>query len=185
MQINYFPSIYEFRLWLQEHHLSHKEIIVGYYKVKTGKPSMTWSDSVDVALCFGWIDGIRRSVDDESYCIRFTPRNPKSIWSKINIDKVERLIKENLMTEKGLELYHQRKKDKSGVYSFENSGNLLSEELEKILLQHSEAFSFFSKLPPSHKKTTIHWIMSAKQEKTQLARLMKMIETYESGKRLF
>jgi uncharacterized protein YdeI (YjbR/CyaY-like superfamily) len=185
MQINYFPSTHEFRLWLQEHHLSHKEIIVGYYKVKTGKPSMTWSDSVDVALCFGWIDGIRRSVDDESYCIRFTPRNPKSIWSKINIEKVERLTKEGMMTEAGLAAFEKRKNEKSGIYSFENDQRELPDEYQKLLKNNTKAYASFEKMPPSHKKAYIHWILSAKQEKTQLSRFMKMIEALESGKRLF
>lgn len=185
MQISYFASTLEFRQWLEVNYLRSKEIIVGYYKVKTGKPSMTWSDSVDVALCFGWIDGIRRSIDEESYCIRFTPRHPKSIWSKINIDKVERLIKEGLMTETGLMLYQQRNKEKSGIYSFETSVYELSMELENLLRQYPVAFGLFDKLPPSYKRTHIHWVMSAKQEKTRITRLMKMIDTLEKGKKLF
>ena len=92
MDVTYFSSTDEFRQWLSDNHTKEQEILVGFYKVSTGKPSMTWSESVDVALCFGWIDGIRRSIDSESYCIRFTPRNPKSIWSNVNIDKVEKLI---------------------------------------------------------------------------------------------
>ncbi len=105
----FFKSGTEFREWLSKNHLSEKELYVGYYKVDTGKPSLTWSESVDQAICFGWIDGVRKSIDKESYCIRFTPRNPKSNWSEVNIKKAEELISKGLMQPKGLELYNNRK----------------------------------------------------------------------------
>lgn len=115
----YFKDQNEFRKWLKKNHDKESEIIVGYYKVRTGKPSLTWSQSVDQAICFGWIDGIRRSIDEERYCIRFTPRKPASIWSKVNIKKVEELRKKGLMKEPGLQVYNNRKDTKSAIYSFE------------------------------------------------------------------
>ncbi|HEX2395089.1 MAG TPA: hypothetical protein VHI78_07065, partial [Bacteroidales bacterium] len=116
----FFKNAGEFRKWLEGNYKTEKEVIVGFYKTKTGKPSMTWSESVDQALCFGWIDGIRRSIDEESYCIRFTPRNPNSIWSSINIKKIEYLTMKGLMKPEGIEVFKKRKQEKSGIYSFEN-----------------------------------------------------------------
>jgi len=185
MDCIFFISTNEFRQWLSEHHSSDKEILVGFYKVATGKPSMTWSDSVDVALCFGWIDGIRKAIDEESYCIRFTPRNPKSIWSNVNIDKVEKLIKNGQMTEAGLIAYNQRKNEKSGIYSFENDNRTLDNELEETFKKNTPAWNFFIKLAPSYRKTAMHWVMSAKQRKTQFSRLEKLIQLSSEGKRMY
>ncbi len=184
MEIIYFSSQQEFRGWLEVNHESSKEIIVGFYKVKTGKPSMTWSESVDVALCFGWIDGIRKSVDNDSYSIRFTPRNPKSTWSNININKVEALIKAGLMTEAGMKAYQLKNNEKSGIYSFENDLRQLPDEFLLIIKGNSRANAYYEKLAPSHKKAYIHWILSAKQEATRFARLMKLITAMEENRRL-
>lgn len=180
----FFPSRKEFHQWLAENHKTEKELIVGFYKVSTGKPSMTWSESVDMALCFGWIDGIRKSVDAESYCIRFTPRNPKSIWSNINIAKVEKLIQEGLMTDAGLAAYNKRKNDKSGIYSFENDNRDFGKTYEDIFIKNVDAWEFFVKQSPTYKKAIIHWILSAKQEKTRLNRLQKAISFSEQRKRV-
>lgn len=185
MNIKFFQTQLDFRKWLEENHQKEKEIIVGFYKVDSGKPSMTWSQSVDQALCFGWIDGIRRSIDKESYCIRFTPRRPTSIWSAVNINKMETLIKQGLMQPAGLEIYKQRKMDKSSLYSFENDTMKLSENLENKFKENSQAWDFFNSQPKSYKKTIIYWIMSAKQEKTQLSRLEKTIAESKNQKRLF
>lgn len=185
MNIKFFQTQLDFRKWLEENHQKEKEIIVGFYKVDSGKPSMTWSQSVDQALCFGWIDGIRRSIDKESYCIRFTPRRPTSIWSAVNINKVETLIKQGLMQPAGLEIYKQRKMDKSSLYSFENDTKKLSENLENKFKENSQAWEFFNSQSKSYKKTIVYWIMSAKQEKTQLSRLEKTIAESKNQKRLF
>ena len=185
MDVTYFSSKEEFRNWLAEHHGSEKEILVGFYKVATGKPSMTWSDSVDVALCFGWIDGIRKSVDNDSYCIRFTPRNPKSIWSNVNIEKAEKLIQNGQMTGTGLIAFNQRKNEKSGIYSFENDNRTLDTELETKFMENTPAWEFFVKLAPSYRKTAIHWVMSAKQRRTQFTRLEKLIQLSSEGKRMY
>ena len=125
----FFSNQNEFRRWLEENHTTKTELVVGYYKVWTGRPTMSWSQSVDQALCFGWIDGIRKSIDEKSYCIRFTPRKPTSVWSNINIKKVEELTEKGLMTEAGLQAYSKRKDTKSGIYSFENDPAILPDEI--------------------------------------------------------
>lgn len=179
----FFKSRNDFREWLEKNHESETELVVGYYKVNSSRHNMTWSHSVDEALCYGWIDGIRRSIDEEKYCIRFTPRKPTSIWSKVNIDKVEELKKKGLMKEAGLKAYEKRKK--SGIYSFENVPDDLSPEYEKQFRANKEAWDFFSNLAPSYRRTTIHWIMTAKQEQTRLSRLKKAIEVSEKHNRIY
>jgi len=181
----FFPNQKAFRAWLQRYHQVEKELLVGYYKVKTDKPSMTWSESVDQALCFGWIDGIRRSIDDERYCIRFTPRKPGSTWSAVNIAKVEALIKSGQMKPAGLALYMKRNKEKTTLYSFENEQKSLPAEMEKDFKKNKEAWEFFTAQPPSYRKTVTFWIVSAKQEKTKVARLEQLIEESKQKRRLF
>jgi uncharacterized protein YdeI (YjbR/CyaY-like superfamily) len=181
----YFQDQNEFRKWFEENHNKESEIIVGYYKVLTGKPTMTWSQSVDQAICFGWIDGIRRSVDNERYSIRFTPRKLTSIWSNINIRKVEELKKKGLMKKPGLDIYNNCKVSKSGVYSFENVIIKLDDNFERIFKTNINAWDFFVKQAPSYQKTKAHWIMSAKQEKTKISRLNKLIMASEKHNRLF
>lgn len=167
----FFPTPNEFRKWLAKNHKTQSELLVGYYKVGSGKQSMTWSESVDQALCFGWIDGVRRSIDEESYCIRFTPRRPGSIWSDINIRKAEELTKAGLMLPEGLHAFSLRKEDRSRVYSHESLPSQLSGELEKQFKRSKAAWEFFMAQPPSYRKMVVHWIMSAKQEKTRSSRL--------------
>jgi uncharacterized protein YdeI (YjbR/CyaY-like superfamily) len=180
----FFKNQNEFRKWLEANHEIATEVLVGYYKVKTGKPSLTWSESVDQALCFGWIDGIRRSIDDESYCIRFTPRRPNSNWSAVNIKKMKQLIKNGLMTPAGLAVYKKRKEDKSKVYGYENRPKTLPENLEKIFRKNKKAWKYFYAQAASYQKTVIHWIVSARMEKTRLARLDQAIQESSKGKRL-
>jgi len=181
----FFQSPSEFRKWLEKNHKIETEIVVGFHKVATGKPSMTWSQSVDEALCFGWIDGIRRSIDKEGYCIRFTPRKLTSNWSTININKVEELIKQGLMQPAGLEIYKKRKEDKSRLASYENAVRKLDEELEKKFKENKTAWEFFIKQAPSYQRTIIHWIISAKQEITRFNRLNKTITESENQRRIF
>lgn len=181
----FFTNSSEFRTWLEQNHLTAKELWVGYYRVETGRPSMTWSESVDQALCFGWIDGIRKKVDDEGYCIRFTPRKKTSTWSRINIDKVEELKKKGLMRPAGLEAYSHRKDNNSGIYSFENEVKDLPEEYADIFRKNSKAWEYYSVQPPSYRKTMTHWILSAKQETTRQARLEKLIKASEKQNRIF
>lgn len=181
----YFKDQNEFRNWLENNHDRAEEIIVGFYKVGTSKHNMTWSQSVDQALCFGWIDGIRRSIDNEKYCIRFTPRKPTSIWSKVNIMKIEDLKEKGLMKKPGLEIFNNRKKSKSGIYSFENEINRLDGNYEQRFKANKNAWTYFIKQAPSYQKTIIHWVMSAKQETTRIARLNKLITASNDRNRLF
>jgi uncharacterized protein YdeI (YjbR/CyaY-like superfamily) len=145
---------------------------------------MNWSESVDQALCFGWIDGVRRSIDEESYCIRFTPRKKNSIWSAVNVKKVEALKKLGKMEPAGLKAYSYLTKDKSNVYSFEQKIVKLSNDYQKAFQKHEAAWEFFQKQAPSYKKLMIHWVMSAKQEKTRSNRLEKLIITSDNFTRL-
>lgn len=184
MAPTFFANTEEFRKWLEENHQSEKELIVGYYKVGTKKPSMTWSDSVDEALCFGWIDGVRRSIDNEAYCNRFTPRSPKSNWSAVNIAKVEELIRLGKMTPAGLAAFEKRSEARSEIYSYENRPEKFNAEMENRFRENSEAWHYFEVQAPSYKKTIIYWIMSAKQEATRISRLNKLIEACSEGKRL-
>lgn len=180
MLVTFFAEQVAFRKWLEENHAKETELLVGFYKINSGKPSMSWSESVDQALCFGWIDGIRKSIDKDSYSIRFTPRRPTSIWSQVNLKKVDKLIEQGLMQPSGLEIYNQRKLEKSKVYSFENELKTLSCHLENRLKTHVTAWIFFNSQTSSFQKKIIHWIMTAKQEKTKLARLEKFIADNET-----
>ena len=184
MEPIFFPSQAEFREWLEKNHETEAELIVGYYKVKTGKPSMTWSESVDQALCFGWIDGIGRSLGDESHTVRFTPRRPKSIWSSINIAKIEKLIKEGLMKPAGIAAFAKRDEKRSSIYSHESKPKELSLEFEKLFKEDANAWEFFNKQAPSYIRTCVFLIMTAKQEKTKLSRLEKLISASREGKRV-
>ncbi len=181
----FFANPSEFRKWLEENHQKEAEVLVGYYKVATKKPTMTWSESVDEALCFGWIDGIRRKFDDEGYCIRFTPRNPKSTWSAVNIKKVEEMIRLGKMTPAGLAAYEKRLKAKSAIYSYENRPEKLSPQLEIHFQENLAAWDFFSAQAPSYQKTCFYWVMSAKQEGTRLSRLEKLIQASELKNKFF
>jgi uncharacterized protein YdeI (YjbR/CyaY-like superfamily) len=177
----FFATQNEFREWLQKNHLKETELYVGFYKVSSGKPSMTWSQSVDQALCFGWIDGVRYSIDNDSYKIRFTPRKKKSIWSAVNIKKVESLIEQGLMQAAGLEIFQHRTESKSGIYAFENEEVKFSPELEKIFKANKPAWDYFQSLAPTYRKPSAKWVMSAKQESTRLKRLNELIADSEQG----
>jgi uncharacterized protein YdeI (YjbR/CyaY-like superfamily) len=184
MAPTFFAKQSDFRKWFEKNHLKEKELLVGFYKTGSGKPSITWPQSVDEALCFGWIDGIRRSIDDESYSIRFTPRKPKSIWSAINIKKVEDLTEKGLMKPAGIAAFEKREEHRSKIYSYEKAKSPLSPEYEKKLKSNKKAWTFFKSLAPSIQNVSIHWIMSAKQEKTKLSRLERLIKDSESGSKI-
>ena len=181
----FFPTQDDFRKWLKKHHSKESELLVGFYKKASGMPSMTWSESVDQALCFGWIDSIRKSIDEKRYSIRFTPRKPTSIWSAVNIRKVGVLKKKGLMYEAGLIAFGLRKKDKSRIYSFESEIKELPIDFLRRFQQHAGAWSFFLAQPASYRKVAMHWILSAKQESTQMARLEKVILASGKGIRLW
>lgn len=184
MEPTFFSKPSDFRKWLTRHHKKETELLVGFYKVDSGKPSMTWSESVDEALCFGWIDGIRKSIDKESYTIRFTPRKASSIWSAINIAKIERLTKQGLMKPAGLASYALKQDHKTNVYSHENEAKVLAAEFAKKFKANKKAWHFFTTQVPSYQKVIIHWIMTAKQKTTQLSRLDKAITESAKQKRV-
>jgi len=179
--ITYFATQQDFRNWLENNHDKETELLVGFYKVDSGKPSITWPQSVDQALCFGWIDGIRKSVDSESYCIRFTPRKPRSTWSAINIRKVEEMNKLGLMLPAGLSAFEKRNELKSGIYSYENRPEKLTSEYELIFRTQPTAWLNFQSLPPSYQRTAFYWVMSAKQESTRQKRLNELMKDSEAG----
>jgi uncharacterized protein YdeI (YjbR/CyaY-like superfamily) len=145
---------------------------------------MTWSESVDQALCFGWIDGVRKRLDDDSYTIRFTPRRPRSVWSAINIKKVEELSARGLMHPRGLEAFKKRDEKRSAIYAYENRPKLFDQKFETEFRKNKEAWEFFLKQPPGYKQLCTHYVMSPKQEKTRISRLAKLILASEAGKRL-
>ena len=184
MDPTFFAKSSDFRKWLAKNHKKERELLVGFYKVGSGKPSITWPQSVDEALCFGWIDGVRKRIDAESYTIRFTPRKPSSIWSSINIKKIEDLTQQGLMRSAGIEAFAKRSENRSKIYAYENDPAKLSPAFEKKFKASKKAWAFFTSQAPSYKKTIIHWIMRAKQETTQISRLEKTITESEKQKRL-
>ena len=184
MIITFFETQAEFRKWLEKHHKKETELLVGFYKVSSGKPSMTWSQSVDEVLCFGWIDGVRKSINEESYSIRFTLRKHTSIWSVINIKKVEKLNKAGLMTAEGKKAFGLRTENKSGIYAHEKEPVSLASNYEKQFKRNKLAWDYFKVQAPSYRKVMTHWIMNAKQEKTRISRLEKTIKISGEQKRM-
>src|SRR2546421_4573704 len=184
MKPRFFKTPAAFRKWLAANHAKAKELWIGFYKKDSGKPSITWPESVDEALCFGWIDGIRKRIDDDSYVIRFSPRKPGSIWSAVNIRNVQRLIKEKRMTPAGLKAYEARKEYRSGIYSYEQRPAELVEPYAAKFKRNKAAWKFFQAQPPYYRKTLTWWIVSAKQEMTRLARLDRLIDASAKGQRL-
>jgi uncharacterized protein YdeI (YjbR/CyaY-like superfamily) len=173
------------RAWFEKHHTTETELLVGYFKTNTKKESITWSQSVDEALCFGWIDGIRRSINEESYSIRFTPRRPGSKWSEINIKKVEELTKQGLMVPAGLKAFSKRKVTGSSLYSYESNKKVtLEEPMEVLFRQNLRAWNYFQSETPSYRKITIRWVMDAKQEITRMNRLNELITSSEAGEKI-
>lgn len=184
MSPTFFPTPNDFRKWLEKNHQKEKELLVGFRKVGSGKPSITWPQSVDQALCFGWIDGVRRSIDEESYSVRFTPRRPKSYWSAVNIKKINELTQLGLMQPAGLEAFRKISAERSEVYSFEQATVELGEAYEAIFQRNSDAWENFIAMAPSYKKLAIWWVTSAKQEATRLKRLATLIEDSAAGRKV-
>lgn len=183
MKPKFFKSQADFRQWLEKNHASKAELMIGFYKKNSGKPSITYPEALDEALCFGWIDGVRRTLGEDSYVQRFTPRRPKSIWSNVNVKHVERLKKLGRMAPPGLAAFALRTPERTGVYAFENSPHKLAVAYEKKFRANKKAWQFFDQLPPSLKRTCIFWVMNAKQEETRLRRLDSLIESSATGER--
>jgi uncharacterized protein YdeI (YjbR/CyaY-like superfamily) len=179
---HYFETPGEFRAWLEEHHERARELWVGFYKKSSGKPSITWPEAVDQALCFGWIDGIRKSVDADSYTNRFTPRRPRSTWSAVNIRRVQELTSAGLMHPAGTAAFEQRTGENSAIYSYEQKDVQLGAEYEGKFRANQPAWSFFQAQAPWYRKTAIRWVTSAKREETRLKRLITLIEDSEHGR---
>jgi uncharacterized protein YdeI (YjbR/CyaY-like superfamily) len=185
MKIKYFKLPSEFREWLAKNQETARQLWVGYYKKSSGRPSMTWPESVDEALCFGWIDGIRKSVDDLRYTIRFTPRKRGSVWSAVNVKRAEALRDRGLMKQSGAATFNARKENKSGIYSYEQRSDNLNAPYEERLRQNKAAWNFFHAQPPSYRKAVTWWVVRAKQEATRLKRLEKLMKESARQKRLF
>ena len=179
MTITFFPHPADFRRWLAAHHETEKELLVGFYKTGSGKPSITWPQSVDEALCFGWIDGIRRSIDEESYSIRFTPRKAKSKWSTVNIKRMRELLAEGRVRPPGRAAFDVRVKSH---YSFESRPREFPPPFLKALQARPRAWRFFEAQPPWYRRTTAFWVMSAKKPETRDRRLAVLIADSEAGR---
>lgn len=185
MSPTFFETATEFRAWLEAHHETAAELWVGFYKTGSGKPSITWPQAVDEALCVGWIDGLRKSLGDLSYMIRFTPRKPQSTWSAVNIGRVEALTHEGRMRPAGLKAFKARAESKSKIYSYEQKEEAkLDEEAEAQFRSQPEAWAYFHSQAPSYKRTAIWWIVSAKRDETRRKRLATLIEDSANQRRL-
>jgi len=184
MTTQFFATPADLRKWFKKNHATASELWVGFYKVGSGKPSITWPQSVDEALCVGWIDGIRKSIDEKSYKIRFTPRKKTSTWSGVNIRRVEVLAAEKRMQPAGLKAFEERRENRSGIYSYEQRSPEFDEPYLSIIKKDKAAWTFFQAQPPSYRKTLIWYVVSAKQEETRLKRLKTLIEHSARGRRL-
>jgi len=180
--ITYFRAPANFRKWLEKNHAKKEELWVGFYKKGSGKLSITWPESVDQALCFGWIDGVRKSVDEDSYTIRFTPRRRGSIWSAVNIKRANELKAAGLFQPAGIAAFAARRENKSGIYAYEQRGATIPEPYLSRLKKNKAAFAFFASQPPGYCKLMSWWILSAKKEETRLKRLAKLIEECAAGR---
>lgn len=181
----FFDSAQDFRAWLAAHADSATELLVGFHKVGSGRPSMSWSESVDQALCHGWIDGVRRRIDDASYSIRFTPRKPRSIWSAVNIAKIEALRAQGLLLPAGEAAFAHRSEERSRVYSHERDtpAELDAANAGQFQAQPA-AWAYFCACPPGYRATVLHWVTSAKKPETRSARLARLIDACAAGQRL-
>jgi uncharacterized protein YdeI (YjbR/CyaY-like superfamily) len=182
MKPTFFPRPADFRKWLVANHASASELLVGFYKRDSGRASITWPESVDEALCFGWIDGVRKSLGEISYTIRFTPRKRTSIWSAVNIKRVEVLTAEGRMQPTGLKAFEARRENKCGIYAYEQRRDCLEEPYAGILKKNQAAWSFFQAQPPSYRKAAGWWVISAKKEETRLKRLETLIQDSAAGR---
>jgi uncharacterized protein YdeI (YjbR/CyaY-like superfamily) len=184
MKPKFFATPAAWRDWLEKHHAAQKELVVGFYKKDSGKPSISWPESVDGALSFGWIDGVRRRINDVSYSIRFTPRKPRSIWSVVNMKRVEELTRQGLMRPAGIQAFAARQEARSGIYSFEQQNIQFEKAQERRFRANSAAWKFFQSQPGSHRRVATWRVISAKREETKERRLGRLIEDCENGRRI-
>ncbi|MFN2631947.1 MAG: YdeI family protein [Thermoanaerobaculia bacterium] len=185
MKPKFFATPAAFRAWLEAHHETRKELLVGFHKKGSGKPSITWPESVDEALCFGWIDGVRHRLDETAYTIRFTPRRPRSNWSAVNVARVAELTSQDRMRPAGNRAFAARTPERTGIYAFErNEAAKLPPAQEKTLRANRKAAAFFDAQPPGYRKLVTHWVISARQEETRERRLRQLIADSEAGLRI-
>jgi uncharacterized protein YdeI (YjbR/CyaY-like superfamily) len=184
MKPRHFGSSAEFRAWLEAHGATARELWVGFYKKSSGRSGLTYKDAVDEALCFGWIDGLKKRVDTASYMHRFTPRTANSIWSAINLKRIRELIAEGRVAAAGREVFERRDPARAGRYSFENAPAAFDPALERRFRAKAGAWRFFQAQPPGYRKVLTFWVMSAKKEETRLRRLDLAIGHFAEGKRL-
>ena len=183
MEPIFFATPDEFRAWLQEHHATESEVLVGFHKKGSGRPSITWPQSVDQALCFGWIDGVRRRIDDASYSIRFTPRKARSTWSAINLRRVAELAADGLMHPAGIAAFERRSDDKTAIYSYEQrEAAQLDAEQERRFRANARAWDWFQAQAPSYRRTATYWVASAKRQETRERRLERLISDSAAGR---
>ena len=181
----YFRNPAELLAWFEEHHATADQLILGFYKRGSGEPSVTWPEAVDVALCFGWIDGVRKGIDDRRYQIRFTPRRAGSIWSTVNVNRVAELQRQGRMRAEGLKAFAGRQAKRSGIYSYERDDHApLSGAQEQEFRADPAAWRFFEAQPPGYRRQLTFWVTSAKQEATRAKRLRTLIDACAQGRRL-
>jgi len=179
----FFPTEADFRRWLEANHETAPQLLVGFWKKSSGKPSIDWPQARDQALCFGWIDGIRKSLGDDAYTIRFTPRRKGSIWSKVNVERFEALKAARLMTAAG-EAAYERDKHRSGVYSYEKPLAELSPDEEALFRKDKAAWADWEKRPAGYRRSALGWVTGAKRPETRAKRLAELIDVSAEGRRL-
>ena len=176
LEPTYFASAAGFRAWLERNGATVPELLLAYYKKGSSRPSITYPESVDEALCFGWIDGVRRSFDESSFTIRFTPRKPRSIWSRINVAHVERLLAAGRMAKPGLAAFEKREESRTGLYSFERRAMALAPAYLEAFSASEAAWAYFQEQAPWYRRTSAYWVMSAKKPETRAKRLAILID---------
>jgi len=183
MRPRFFATPSEFRAWLETHHSTAKELLVGFHKKGSGIPSITWPEAVDEALSFGWVDSVRRSIDDVSYTNRFTPRTTRSTWGARNIERAKELIAQGRMHASGRKAFEARRDDRSAIYSYEQRGQAkLGREFERQFRSNTKAWEFFQAQPPGYRTTATYWVVSAKREETRRRRLATLIDDSAHGR---
>ena len=184
MIARYFKTPAEFRRWLAAHHATESELLVGFYKKASGRPGISYKEAVDEALCFGWIDGIKKRVDEECYTHRFTPRRARSIWSRVNTNRVKELIALKRMATPGLDAFARRDPKKTAIYSFENRPSQFDAALEREFRRHAAAWTFFRAQPPGYQRLLTFYVMDAKHLETRQRRLARLVKSSAEGKRI-
>ena len=184
MRPTFFRSRAEFRKWLEMHHASEPELWVSFYRKGSGQPGITYSEGVDEALCFGWIDGVKKRVDESSYTHRFTPRKPGSVWSVVNTKRAKALVALGLMAPPGLQAFERRDRKKTKQYSYEREHPVFDPAIERAFKAHARAWTFFRSQPPGYQRILTFWIMSAKKDEARLRRLAALVKTSAEEKRM-